>query len=259
MAVDRMQGVGVGIVTDVNDPAGLGRVKVNFPWLSDDNESQWARIATLMAGAERGSWFIPEVGDEALVAFEQGRPNHPYVVGFLWNGKDKPPNSDIDTKVRRLKTVSGHVLEFDDRSGKERVYLKTQGEHLIEMNDRAGEEGITIKTKGGQKIEMKDTPTGSINVETKSGQKVSIDDASQTITLKTTLHSVTMDATGVTVSAASGVLNITCLQANVTASSMLSVTAPFTSFSGVVQVTTLLATSVVSSTYTPGVGNLFGL
>lgn len=249
----------VGLVTNVDDPEGLGRVRVQYPTLSDDNESQWARIATLMAGGERGSWFIPEVGDEALVAFERGDPNHPYVVGFLWNGKDKPPNSDIDTKVRRLKTVSGHTLEFDDRAGKERVYLQTQGENLLELNDRPGEEGITIKTKGGQKIELRDTPTGSINVETKSGQKVSIDDASQTITLKTTLHSVTMDATGVTVSAASGVLNITCLQANVTASAMLSVTAPFTSFSGVVQVTTLLATSVVSSTYTPGVGNLFGL
>jgi uncharacterized protein involved in type VI secretion and phage assembly len=259
MADFRIQGVGVGIVTDVDDPEGLGRVRVNFPWLSEDNQSQWARVATLMAGKERGSWFLPEVDDEALVAFELGDPNHPYIVGYLWNGKDKPPNSDIDTKVRRLKTVSGHVLEFDDRDGKERVYLKTQGENLVELNDRGGEEGITIKTKGGQKIELKDSPTGSINIETKSGQKVTVDDAAQSITLKTTLHSVTMDATGVTVSAASGVLNITCLQANVTASSMLSVTAPFASFSGVVQVTTLLASAVVSSAYTPAPGNTFGL
>lgn len=246
-------------MTDVNDPEGLGRVRVNFPWLSADNVSQWAPVATLMAGSERGSWFVPEVGDEALVSFEHGDPNHPYVVGYVWNGQSKPPNSDIDTKVRRLKTVSGHILEFDDRPGKERVYLKTQGEHQIELNDRQGEEGITIKTKGEQKIELKDSPTGSINIETKSGQKVTIDDAAQSITLKTTMNSVTMDASGVTISAASGVLNITCLQANVTASSMLSVTAPFASFSGVVQVTTLLASAVVSSAYTPAPGNTFGL
>src|SRR3972149_536693 len=86
-----ISGVVPGIVTNNQDPDGLGRVKIKFPWLSDDNETDWVRIATLMAGGQRGGFFLPEVGDEVLVAFEHGDINHPYVIGALWNGVDKPP------------------------------------------------------------------------------------------------------------------------------------------------------------------------
>ncbi len=61
---------------------------------------------------------MPELDDEALVAFDHGNVDHPYVVGFLHNGVDLPPDDDIDFKVRRVKTVSGHILEFDDRDGR---------------------------------------------------------------------------------------------------------------------------------------------
>jgi len=235
-----IQGVVVGIVTSVEDPQNLGRVQVNFPWLSGDNTSQWARVATLMAGPKRGSWFMPEVDDEVMVSFEHGDAQHPYILGYVWNGRDKPPNDGIDTKVRRLRTVSGHVLEFDDRSGQEQILIKTKAGHLIEMKDTPG--SIHIETKGGQKIDMDDVPA-KIEIKTSANNSIQISDAPP----------------GVTVSTPSGILTVNCLQANVTASSMLNVTAPMTIFSGVVQAQMVIATAVVGSAYTPAPGNTFGM
>ncbi|HEU5407731.1 MAG TPA: phage baseplate assembly protein V [Nitrospira sp.] len=230
----------VGLVKSVEDPQNLGRVQVNFPWLSDDNSSQWARVATLMAGSKRGSWFMPEVDDEVVVSFEHGDVQHPYIIGFVWNGRGKPPNDGIDTKVRRLRTVSGHVVEFDDRPGQERILIKSKAGHQIEMNDVPGR--IHIETNGGQKVDMDDTPP-MISIQTTAGNSIQIGDAPP----------------GVTISILTGTLTVRCLQANVTAASLLNVTAPMTVFSGVVQTPTLIAQAVVGSAYTPAPGNTFGL
>ncbi|MFD0449555.1 phage baseplate assembly protein V [Rhodococcus aetherivorans] len=81
-------------VTDVADPDGQGRVRIRLPWTPDtdrDGYETWARLATLMAGAGRGTWFVPEVDDEVLAAFWAGDPDQPYVIGALWNGQDAPP------------------------------------------------------------------------------------------------------------------------------------------------------------------------
>ncbi len=231
-------GVVVGLVVDVDDPEGLGRIKVSFPWLSDDNQSQWARMARLMAGNDYGTWFMPEVDDEVLLAFEHGDFQHPYVIGFLWNGRDLPPNSDIDVKVRRIKTVSGHILEFDDRSGQELVRIKTQGNNLIELDDVGAK--LTIQTNGGQEIVINDRPP-SISIGTRVGNKITISDAPP----------------GIEITTQAGILNINCLTANVTASTMLTVNAPLAVFSGIVQTPTLIAQSVVSTSYTPGLGNIW--
>jgi uncharacterized protein involved in type VI secretion and phage assembly len=195
--MSQMNGVVMGIVRSLDDPQNLGRVQIYFPWLSETNQSYWARIATLMAGSERGSWFMPEVGDEVLVAFEHGNSQHPYIVGFLWNGQSKPPNKGINRQVRRLQTVSGHILEFDDRPGLEK---------------------ITIKTRIGNEISITETPSG-INISTPTGR-----------------------------------LTINCLQADITASTMLTVNAPLAQFSGVVQ-----ASAFTGGAYTPAPGNTFGL
>jgi len=107
----RLPGVAMAIVTNNKDPDGLGRVKVKLPWLDDGFESDWARVVTAMAGAGRGLYWLPEVNDEVLVAFEHGRLDSLYVLGGLWNGKDKPPENNQDGKnnVRALKSRSGHV------------------------------------------------------------------------------------------------------------------------------------------------------
>jgi uncharacterized protein involved in type VI secretion and phage assembly len=235
-----INGVVVGIVLSVKDPEDIGRVQVMFPWLSEDNQSYWARVATLMAGNARGSWFMPEIGDEVLVAFDHGDIDHPFIVGFLWNGQDKPPNDGIDTQVRRLRTVSGHVVEFDDRPGKEQILIKTKAGHLVEMKDTPG--SVHIETKGGQKVDLDDVPA-SISIKTTANNSIQVSDAPP----------------GITISTASGMLNINCLQANLTASSMLNVTAPMVVFSGIIQVPTIIAQAVVGSAYTPAPGNTFGL
>ena len=134
----RIYGVVIGIVTNNQDPDGLGRIKVRFPWLSGEVESNWARVAAPMAGNGRGLYTLPEPEDEVLVAFEHGSAEHPYVLGALWNGKDKPPvsNDDGDNNVRVFKSRSGHVVRLDDTAGAEK----------IEIMDGAGTESLVFDT-----------------------------------------------------------------------------------------------------------------
>lgn len=134
----RISGVVVGVVTNTQDPAGLGRVKVKFPWLSESEESSWARVATPMAGKGRGFYFLPEVEDEVLLAFEQGDARFPYVLGALWNGQDKPPekNENGENNIRAIKSRSGHVIRLND----------TDGEEKIEILDKSGKNTIVIDT-----------------------------------------------------------------------------------------------------------------
>lgn len=162
-------GVAAGIVTNNQDPDGLGRVKIRFPWLSDDNETDWVRIATLMAGGERGSFFIPEVGDEVLVAFEHGDINYPYVIGALWNGVAKPPesNSDGRNNIRKIKSRSGHEIIFNDDNTamQEKIEIHTNAGHKIVLDDSAGQEKIEIVDKTGSNKITIDSVQNSINVE----------------------------------------------------------------------------------------------
>jgi len=150
---DRIYGVVVGIVTNNQDPDGMGRVKVKFPWLSDQNESWWARIATVMAGSSRGSYFLPEVNDEVMVAFEHGDVRFPYVLGALWNGKDSPPttNSDGQNNIRVIKSRSGHVVRLDDTNGNEKIQvIDKTGSNSITI--QSSDNSITITANGTVKI-----------------------------------------------------------------------------------------------------------
>lgn len=97
--VGRIYGVVIGVVTNNTDPDGLGRVKLKFPWLSDIDESTWTRIVMPMAGKDRGLHFLPEVGDEVLVAFNQGNVHDPYILGALWSKTDRPPVTNEDGKI----------------------------------------------------------------------------------------------------------------------------------------------------------------
>jgi uncharacterized protein involved in type VI secretion and phage assembly len=147
----RIEGVLVGIVTNNHDPDGMGRVRVRFPVRESNDDSHWARIATLMAGKERGSFFLPEVGDEVLVAFEQGNAEHPYVIGALWNGQDVPPepNSDGKNNIRKIRSRSGHEILFNDdaEARQEKVVIKTKAGHVITLDDASGQEKIEIRMR----------------------------------------------------------------------------------------------------------------
>jgi len=123
-------GVVVALVSSIDDPDESGRVKLKFPWLRDDSESDWARVACFMAGQDRGALFRPEVGDEVLVLFEHGDMRFPYVIGALWNGQDTAPvekQADADNNIRLIKSRSGHLVIFDDTAGAAKVEIVASG------------------------------------------------------------------------------------------------------------------------------------
>ncbi|MBP0003721.1 MAG: VgrG-related protein [Cyanobacteria bacterium SBC] len=157
----------VGIVTNNQDPEGLCRVKVKFPSLTEEHESQWARVVSVGAGKDRGLDWLPEVDDEVFVAFEHGNINRPYVLGGMWNGQDASPETVEDTvvdgkvRLRTLKTTSGHQIQFveEDKNGsKAGIYLTTTDGHQILIND--SEKIVEIKTKDNQIIKLDDDKHG---------------------------------------------------------------------------------------------------
>ena len=158
----RISGVVTGIVIDNNDPNGQGRVQVSLPWLGGKNESHWAPVATLMSGGGRGSWFMPVVGDEVLVAFNQEDAAHPYILGYLWNGQDTPPSSD--TNLRTIHSVNGHEVQLYDPivSGGDQGYIRIQHSrgggtsNIVEINNTA----IVIKSDSAVVIQA---PSVTIN------------------------------------------------------------------------------------------------
>ncbi|MEI7744524.1 MAG: VgrG-related protein [Chloroflexota bacterium] len=181
-ARDRYYGVAVAIVTDNNDPDKLARVKLKYPWLGDDVESSWARLTAAGAGNQYGVVFIPQVGDEVLVAFEHGDISHPIVVGGLWNGQDAIPfdyGSDLDAgSVTYCGIVSrtGHKLSFFESGSESKIQLLTKG-------------GAVTLTFDEQNREAKLETTGKViidaqgDVEIKAGGSMKLE-ASGSMTIK---------------------------------------------------------------------------
>lgn len=179
-----LAGVVIGIVKSNQDPDGLGRIKIAFPWREKGGKSYWARIASLMAGAGRGAVFYPEEDDEVLVAFEHGDIDRPFIIGALWNGKDKPPeaNSDGKNNIRKIRSRSGHEIVFnDDAEGKnEKIKIHTKSGHTVLLDDTSGKEKIEIVDKTGNNSMLFDSKKDEISV--KSSMKLSIE--SQMIEIK---------------------------------------------------------------------------
>lgn len=162
---EKIYGVAAGIVTNNKDDLKEGRVKIKFPWLSDNNETDWVRIASVMAGKERGIFFLPEVKDEVLVAFEHGDINRPFVIGALWNGKDKPPeeNSDGKNNIRIIKSRSGHIIKIDDTEGEEKIEIVDKTKKNMIIID-AKENKISLKSDKDIEISA---PKGKISIDAK--------------------------------------------------------------------------------------------
>ena len=218
----RWYGVYPALVDDVKDPDGQGRVRVTLPWSPDADGgtfAAWARLATMMGGSNRGTWFVPDEQDEVLVAFEGGDPRRPYVVGGLWNGSDSPPESMYGSGKNYVKAIHS-------RNGV-----------VVTLYDHDGQEKLVLETPGGQKVTLQDGP-GSITIEDSNGNSIKLESAGITVT----------SSAKVTVNASSTV--------EISASSV-TINAGMASFSGTVQCSTLIASSVVGSSYTPGAGNVW--
>jgi uncharacterized protein involved in type VI secretion and phage assembly len=176
-----INGVVVAIVTANDDPEMLGRVKLRFPWLSDDYESDWTRMVQLGAGPDSGAVFLPEVNDEVLVAFEFGDIRRPYVVGSLWNGVDTPRLGDSlfdNGRVKRRGFVSrrGHRAIFFDADGDSGIALLTSDDKLRISLRESGTE-IHVASDGTIVIESQRDLT------VKSGANLTVE-ASGNLTLK---------------------------------------------------------------------------
>jgi phage protein D/phage baseplate assembly protein gpV len=150
----RVPGVVVGIVDDVDDPQKLGRVRVRFPWLSDDYVGDWARVALLGAGPNRGAVWLPDNDDEVLVAFEQGDITRPVVLGGLWNGQDQPPTYEVDQgrqKFRSLVSRRGHTVILRDGDDSSTIELTTSdGKLSLTLDETNGE--IKLNADGTAKV-----------------------------------------------------------------------------------------------------------
>jgi len=213
-------GVYPAVVTDLADPDGQGRVRVRLPWAPDNGTGAelWARLATMFAGNDRGAWFLPDIGDEVLVAFGGGDPRHAFVLGGLWNGQDSP-HETMDSASRN-----------DIKSIRSRNGVK------ITLDDSAGAEQMILETPGGQKITLRDSNAG-----------VEFTDSSG--------NTVTMAASGLSLETGAKV-SISASQVEVSAG-MVTVDAGMSRFSGVVQADTVITNSIVAASYTPGAGNIW--
>lgn len=177
----------VGIVTDNKDPQNQGRIKVQYPALSTEYTSDWVRICSPMAGKERGFYFLPEIDDEVLVAFEHGDIRRPYMLGALWNGKDAPvePNSKAlegsQVVHRIIKTRIGHTLLLDDTGGTGEMSLTTKNGHKLVLDDK--NKKISAKTTGGHEV-LLDDQNRKIVVTDPSGNKMTIETNSNAISME---------------------------------------------------------------------------
>jgi len=217
----RWYGVSPALVIDIKDPDNQGRVKVTLPWSIDAKGARyegWARLATALAGSNRGTWLIPDVDDEVLVAFEHGDPRRPYVLGGLWNGRDAAPES-MDGAGRNFKKV-----------------VRSRNGVTITLDDHDGQEQLVLETPGGQKVTLKDGP-GAVEIVDSNGNSVKLETAGITVTASA---KVTVNASQVAISAG-----------------MVTVDAGMSKFSGVVQADTVISNSVISASYTPGAGNIW--
>ena len=150
-------GVAPALVISNSDSTGQGRVQLQLPWLPE--VKPWARVATPSAGEGRGMYFIPQPGDEVLVAFGHGDLTEPYVLGSLWGPKDKPPQTGDGDPVnhRVIRTPEGHVLDFDDKE--KSVTLTTIPGHSITITP----DSITVQTSDST-ASMTLTNDGSVTI-----------------------------------------------------------------------------------------------
>lgn len=217
---DLLRGCHLAQVTSVADPDGLGRVKVKFLTLDGEGDTEvWARVAVAFAGAGRGAYLLPDVGDEVLIAFVAADPRFPIVLGGLWNGAAKPPEKSSGDRIDRW-SITGKA-----------------GTRIAIVEESSGSATISFTTPGGVSGTLTDQAGGKIEFQDSSGNRITL--GTQGITLEASA-TVTVQASQVKVSAG-----------------MVTVDAALAKFSGVVKCDVLKATTVIAQTYTPGAGNVW--
>ncbi|MEY4753075.1 MAG: hypothetical protein RJA44_750 [Pseudomonadota bacterium] len=211
----------IATVVSLDDPEHLNRVQIRlaaFDAVEQQDSPLWARVVAPFAGNDRGAFFLPDTGDEVLVLFAQGDPRQPLIVGGLWNGSSSAPAG----------------IESGGRNRYKRI--KSRNGVVLTFDDQSGQEALTLETPGGQTFTLKDGP-GSITLEDSNG------------------NSIKMESAGITVQASAKV-TVQAAKVDVSAG-MVKVDAAMANFTGVVKCATLQTNAVISSSYTPGAGNVW--
>ena len=215
-----MQSAHLAKVVDIADPERLNRVQVRllaFDAVEGQDAPLWARVVCPFAGADRGAFLMPDVDDEVLVVFLQGDPRYPLVMGGLWNGSSTAP-AELADEGNRLKRI------------------RSRNGVTVTLDDQQGQEQLVLETPGGQRLTLSDGP-GKVTVEDSNGNRVVMEAARISFTASAELK---IDAPQVKISAG-----------------MVTVDTAMAKFSGIVKCEVLQATAVVSSSYTPGAGNIW--
>ncbi len=208
-------------VLSLDDPEHSGRVRIEllaFSGVAQQDATLWARVAAAFAGDDRGACFLPEVDDEVFVLFIQGDPRFPVILGGLWNGAAKAPAEIQSGGVNRYKRI------------------KSKNGIVVTLDDQQGQETLQLETPGGQKLTLKDGP-GSVTLEDSNG------------------NSIKLESSGITIQASAKV-TVQAAKVDVSAG-MVTVDAAMAKFSGVVKCETLITNAVISTSYTPGAGNVW--
>lgn len=208
-------------VVSLDDPDHLNRVKIKllaFDDVAQQTTEMWARVVSPFAGSDRGAFFLPDVDDEVFVMFAQGDARHALIMGGLWNGAASAPADTQAGGANRYKRI------------------KSKNGIVITLDDQQGQETLQLETPGGQKLTLKDGP-GTVTIEDSNG------------------NSVKLEPAGITVQAAAKV-TVQAAKVDVSAG-MVTVDTAMAKFSGVVKCEALITNAVISSSYTPGAGNVW--
>lgn len=214
----RVLGVMVGIVAKNYDKDMPGRVCVTIPTRDDKaNELQWARQAQLSSGEKWGHYFLPEVGDQVLLAFEGGHIEKPYIIGCVPKDGNKFLTSavDADNQFKRIVTKNGSGIFFEDikvepaaasktePGEKDKIMLVTAGgAHKVSIDNENDTILITDKNKENY-VEMK-TAEGTMNIKIKNNITIKVGD-NITVTLNASSGEVKIKADGVTIDASKNI------------------------------------------------------
>ncbi|WP_344595952.1 phage baseplate assembly protein V [Streptomyces violaceusniger] len=167
----RYYGVVEALVVE-NEGDDEGQVKLKFPWFDDTTVTDWIRVSQLYAGNGYGSVFLPEKGDEVLVAFVHGDMRYPIVLGGLYNGKDKPPTARTEGRDQKIiRTKHGHEVLLDDTESKAAVRITSAAGHVVELDDQGKAIHITAAEGGSVTV----TAQGEVTLK---APKVTLDSPS---------------------------------------------------------------------------------
>jgi Type VI secretion system/phage-baseplate injector OB domain len=195
----KFYGVCTGRVIDILDPLMLGRVQVQLPFIDSLDLSPWARIAAPMAGPLHGFYMIPNIGEDVLVAFEQGDVNAPYVLGSLWSAMNPPPLPSPVPQIRLIKTLAQNQIMITEVPPSIMIQVETTGQTIL-----ISPTGIQLLS--GANIVNLGPPTGPPMIQLTAGSDI----------VNMTPDGITVTSGGNVTITASGMMNLTGSVVNIT-------------------------------------------